>query len=144
MTPLLLRNALKVKEKLCKYGISSDALCCICNSAQETVGHLFQLCNYTREVMKDVCVWLCIPPPCGNGIIWVGKRNWTPMKKNICLCAIMAVYYLVWQQRNQARIEGFLHRPSVVVQQVKCSIRHKVQKCNGISNPSDKSWIACL
>ncbi|XP_074298707.1 uncharacterized protein LOC141629631 [Silene latifolia] len=141
---LLLRNALNVKERLYKHGISSNDLCCICNNEHETIGHLFLSCSYTREVMQGVCDWLCVPRPCGNGIIWVGRRNWTPMKKNICLSAIMAVYYLIWQQRNQARLEGHLQRPYVVVQQVQSSVRQKLMKCNEICKPSDKIWIACL
>ncbi|XP_074320490.1 uncharacterized protein LOC141657230 [Silene latifolia] len=111
-------DGLKVKDKLFRHGISADPECCVSNDAHETTSHLFQQCKYTRLIVVAVCSWLHIPEPTSNGIIWLGRRNWLQMKKQICLAVIMATYYAVWQQRNKAWIEGILKRLEVLITQI--------------------------
>ncbi|XP_074305978.1 uncharacterized protein LOC141641206 [Silene latifolia] len=122
---LMLKNTLNVKAKLFKYGICADDVCCICHIDQETISHVFQNCRYAILVMEGVCEWLHIPVPTVNGIIWVGRRKWSPLMNNICLAALMAVYYSLWQQRNKSRLEGVSARPSVIIQQIQTCIRSR-------------------
>ncbi|XP_074304886.1 uncharacterized protein LOC141639737 [Silene latifolia] len=140
---LMLKNALNVKAKLFKYGICVDEVCCICHTDQETASHVFQKCRYAILVMEGVCQWLHIPFPTVNGIIWVGRRKWSPLMKNICLAAFMAVYYSIWQQRNKSRLEGVLVRPSVIIQQIHTCIRSRLATCK-VSTSNDANWIASL
>ncbi|XP_074283025.1 uncharacterized protein LOC141607571 [Silene latifolia] len=81
---LMFRNALNVKEKLFRYGVSENDKCCICFTGTKTVGHPFQQCSYTRLVIEGVFLHLHIPVPTGNSIIWIGRRKWTAFKKSMC------------------------------------------------------------
>ncbi|XP_074290918.1 uncharacterized protein LOC141617649 [Silene latifolia] len=125
---LVFRNALNVKDKLCRIGICTDDKCCICDTDTETISHLIMHCSYSRQVLHAVCSWLCIPTPGGNAIIWIGRRKWRSIQKGICLAAVMAVYYHVWQQRNLARIEGKLMRPMILVHQIQQLVKSKVHQ----------------
>ncbi|XP_074297012.1 uncharacterized protein LOC141627683 [Silene latifolia] len=140
---LILRNALNVKVRLFKHGICQDELCCLCNVGQETVEHVFKDCQYTSMVLAGVCAWLCIPSPSVNGLIWVGRRKWSLLKRNVCLAAFMAVYYEVWHQRNQARLEGILLRPSIVISQIQKCIKLRLASCKIVTN-LDANWIASI
>ncbi|XP_074293222.1 uncharacterized protein LOC141620187 [Silene latifolia] len=107
---LIFRNALNIKDRLFRIGVSADDLCCIYSAAKKIVSHLFQQCRYVTEVMSVICAWLGIPVPQGNGLIWLGRRKWPQVQKTVCIAVFMAVYYAIWQQRNAARLQGVLLR----------------------------------
>ncbi|XP_074306132.1 uncharacterized protein LOC141641364 [Silene latifolia] len=115
---LIFKNALNVKDKLFRHGISPDDICCICHTAQESVVHLMQHCQYGQLVLTGVCMRFQIPVPVGNALIWIGRRRWSDNQKKTCLCAVMAVYYHIWQQRNNARLNATLCNPTVVIEQI--------------------------
>ncbi|XP_074306588.1 uncharacterized protein LOC141641840 [Silene latifolia] len=85
------KNALPIKDRLLRFGISHDDQCCICHSATETMVHLFQNCRFAVAILTKVAARLNIPMPAGNAVIW---------------------------QRNQARLEGLIAHPDYVVDQV--------------------------
>ncbi|XP_074301451.1 uncharacterized protein LOC141632840 [Silene latifolia] len=140
---LILRNALNVKARLFKHDICQDDICCLCNVGQETVEHVFQDCQYASMVLAGICDWLCIPRPSVNGIIWVGRRNWSLLKRNVCLAAVMAFYYAVWHQRNQARLEGILLRPSIVISQIQQCLKLRMIRCKIVTSV-DSNWMASI
>ncbi|XP_074300904.1 uncharacterized protein LOC141632241 [Silene latifolia] len=142
---LVMRNALNTKEKLHRLGIIPDDMCCICQAGSETVMHLFQQCHYFREVLHLVCSWLQITEPQGNCIIWLGRRKWTLVQREVCLSVFMAVTYSIWQQRNSARLEGVILRPTVLF--VHCKNLMKIRLLNYLSRvkmSKDRDWIMSL
>ncbi|XP_074305829.1 uncharacterized protein LOC141641051 [Silene latifolia] len=114
---LIMRNALNTKEKLHRLGISSNDLCCICQAGSET----------------------------GNCIIWTGRRKWTQVQRDVCLSVFMVVTYAVWQQRNSARLEGVILRPTALF--VQCKNLMKIRLLNQLSRvkvSKDRDWITSL
>ncbi|XP_074315307.1 uncharacterized protein LOC141651498 [Silene latifolia] len=103
MNCLIIKQALNLRDKLFRNSVTTDRWCCICCIEPETVVHLFRQCKYTKMVLTAICYWLHISYPEGNGIVWVGRINWTTLQKSCCLAAFMAVYYGIWHQRNAAR-----------------------------------------
>jgi hypothetical protein len=49
-----LRNALPLKTELCRRGINCDPVCPLCQTATETINHLFLQCHFTRKVWLGV------------------------------------------------------------------------------------------
>ncbi|XP_074302896.1 uncharacterized protein LOC141637231 [Silene latifolia] len=49
------------------------------------------------------------------------------------------VYNEVWQQRNQARLDGKLQHPKMLIHQIQLLIRHQMAKCNVVLNAIDKA-----
>ncbi|XP_074297211.1 uncharacterized protein LOC141627912 [Silene latifolia] len=142
---LNIRNALNTKEKLHRIGVSPDDLCCICHAGSENVTHLFQHCPYVIEILELICAWLKIPKPQGNSLIWTGMRNWSQVQKAICLAVFMAVNYIVWQQRNFARLEGVLIRPAVVFNQCKTLMKIRIRcQLSKVVRANDRDWINCI
>ncbi|XP_074278499.1 uncharacterized protein LOC141602086 [Silene latifolia] len=142
---LIMRNVLNKKEKLHRLGISYDDLCCICQAGSETVTHLFQQCQYYREILLLVCNWMKITEPQGNCIIWTGRRKLTQVQRNVCLSVFMAVTYAVWQQRNSACLEGVILRPTALF--IQCKNLMKIRLLNQISRvkvSKDRDWITSL
>ncbi|XP_074289017.1 uncharacterized protein LOC141614161 [Silene latifolia] len=97
---LIFRNALNVREKLFRHGITTMNECCICHDAEETVTHLFQQCEYAKLIIAGVSLRMNIPVPTGNGVIWLGRRKWTQIKKSVSIGGILATYHAIWYQRN--------------------------------------------
>ncbi|XP_074291568.1 uncharacterized protein LOC141618368 [Silene latifolia] len=142
---LIMRNALNTKEKLHRIGISSDALCCICQAESENVAHLFQHCHYFVEILELAYDWLRIPKPQGNSIIWTGRRHWSQVQKNVCLAVFMVVNYAIRQQRNSARLEGVLLRPTVLFTQCKNLMKIRIRsQLSRVIRASDRDWINCV
>ncbi|XP_074283285.1 uncharacterized protein LOC141607837 [Silene latifolia] len=142
---LMLRKALNVKEKLFRHGVTDNDHCCICDNGKEDICHLFQECRYTRIVLEAICLSLQIPVPTGNGIIWIGRRKWPAYKKNVCILALMAVYYSVWQQRNNARTDGILLKPAVLVTQILRLMKVQARlKRNTVHYEQEMNWINSL
>ncbi|XP_074298667.1 uncharacterized protein LOC141629590 [Silene latifolia] len=111
----------------------------------ETVVHLFQQCKYTQLVLIDICYWLHISYPEGNGIVWIGRRKWTVVQKSSCLAAFMVVYYEVWHQRNATRLEGMVCRPKVLSKKVQSIIRCRLRLLNVETlSLRNRDWINSL
>ncbi|XP_074314435.1 uncharacterized protein LOC141649649 [Silene latifolia] len=139
---LLIRNALNTKDRLYNIGICPDELCCICGADRETISHLFQHCRYVTEFINSLCLWLNIPVPRGNGIIWLGMRNWSPVMKCVCIAVFLCAYYAVWQQRNAARIEGVIPRPTILISQCKTLMKIRIlSQLSRAKKHSDREWI---
>ncbi|XP_074265546.1 uncharacterized protein LOC141587985 [Silene latifolia] len=149
---LMFRNALNLKDKFCGIGVCSDDKCCVCDADKETINHLFLQCRYSLLILQGICTWLHIPIPTGNGIILIGRRNWAPVQKSICLAVVMAFYYNVWQQRNLARLEGKLLSPRILIAQIQQLFRSRIQQVNldnvivRVSNVivRDRIWLNLL
>ncbi|XP_074282688.1 uncharacterized protein LOC141607227 [Silene latifolia] len=69
LTWLVFRNALPLKDRLLRFGISQDDQCCICRNATETMVHLFQNCRFAVAILTKVADRLHIPMPAGNAVI---------------------------------------------------------------------------
>ncbi|XP_074302950.1 uncharacterized protein LOC141637290 [Silene latifolia] len=140
---LILKIALNVKVKLFKHGTCQDDICRLCGAGQETVEHVFQTCQYVSMVLAGVCDWLGIPKPTVNRIIWVGRRNWSLLKRNVCLAVVMAVYYAVWHQRNQARLEGIVLRQNISIHQIQQCFKLRMISCKIVTRV-DPNWMASI
>ncbi|XP_074313956.1 uncharacterized protein LOC141649156 [Silene latifolia] len=142
---LLLRKALNVKEKLFRHGVTVNDQCCICDNGKEDFNHLFQDCRYTKMVLESICLSMQISVPMGNGIIWIGRKNWPSYKKNVCTLAFMAMYYAIWQQRNNARSDGVLLKPATLTTQIlRLMQAHARVKLNLKNYEQELNWINAL
>ncbi|XP_074318582.1 uncharacterized protein LOC141655398 [Silene latifolia] len=49
---LISNGALQLKDKLARLQISQDDICCLCQSASETHHHLFEDCQFSRNLLQ--------------------------------------------------------------------------------------------
>ncbi|XP_074305432.1 uncharacterized protein LOC141640597 [Silene latifolia] len=111
-----MNDGMNVKEKLYKWGCCEDDLCCLCHRETETTEHLFLTCEYSWRVSTEVESWMGTQFPTLNRLINGNKKQ---LQWKFLTVVLNAVYYSVWMQRNNARVNAMILRPEHVAKQVK-------------------------
>ncbi|XP_074318907.1 uncharacterized protein LOC141655742 [Silene latifolia] len=141
---LISHRALRMKDRLYAYNVVSDNLCCLCALAIESHTHVLQDCVYTMQVMQLVTTSLgacCLSS--ANVFQQIKRRRWSRLRKNVTTAAILAVWYSVWLQRNEAWIHHRLLSPSMVARQITTSLRNRIHICcNKSILPKDRLWLS--
>ncbi|XP_074283206.1 uncharacterized protein LOC141607754 [Silene latifolia] len=113
---LIMHEGINIKPKLYAYGCCQDDRCILCDAQSETISHLFTECEYSRKIQKDVEDWIGRSMPTINELLTTNRNN----MKWKALAVILTTYrYLIWDQRNHARLELHVMRPSVIVERMK-------------------------
>ncbi|XP_074283467.1 uncharacterized protein LOC141608016 [Silene latifolia] len=126
---LIANQALRLKDRLFSYNVVPDNLCCICALATESHIHLFQECLYTKQVLQKVDAELGAHLGPSNQLQQIKRRRWSRMRKVVTTAAIIAAWYTVWLQRNDAWLNHRLLSPSVVARQIIASLRNRLRTC---------------
>jgi hypothetical protein len=96
--------------------ISTIVICCLCNSAPETILHLYKDCPFSREVWNKVLSWANLP--LSNGILsntslydwWTGLRSLCNSQSRRCFDSLLIHFWWnLWLERNN-RIFQSQHR----------------------------------
>jgi hypothetical protein len=60
---LALRDALVTQKKMCSWGFSGPSVCMFCYGCQESKGHLFFACSFSRRIWWALMSICLIPNP---------------------------------------------------------------------------------
>ncbi|XP_050217477.1 uncharacterized protein LOC126668315 [Mercurialis annua] len=104
ITWLALMNRLLTRDKLFKWKVIQDEKCCFCNTASESINHLFFECSYSRGIWNRLLADMNINR---DGVSWrrevsffvrrtKGKSRLAIFRKSIFCAAI----YHIWRARN--------------------------------------------
>lgn len=97
---MAVQNRLKTRCRLLEIGLSNDDSCYLCMQRPENIQHLFFECDFSKNYMQKIMMWL--------GIRWGGENlsqscRWirsrlagNQFKKQVGLIAIAAVVYKIW------------------------------------------------
>ncbi|XP_074300638.1 uncharacterized protein LOC141631931 [Silene latifolia] len=140
---LVAHQALKLKDKLVLFGVCADDLCCICQLFPETHHHLFTHCQFSQDLLQLVGNWLGTDISANGFLLTIARRRWSNTRKKITTAALIACLYFIWLQRNEARINHCLTRPSIIAGQVQEVIRSRFQCCKPVCiSQKDVHWLS--
>ncbi|XP_074282830.1 uncharacterized protein LOC141607377 [Silene latifolia] len=126
---LIVQGRLMTRDKLFKFGITTDQACAICFSQNENHQHLFSDCTYSTLCWDLLNEWLGLSIPKTRVVDWyITWRCPSLMKKQIVGAAIVALWYHIWHARNIARIEARVLAPRYILRQVKQDIQGRCQE----------------
>ncbi|XP_074296858.1 uncharacterized protein LOC141627515 [Silene latifolia] len=120
------RVTLLTKQRLLKYGVMCDGLCCICASSQETQDRLFFDCQFSLQCLQLVSQWLGLQWPVSSLADLLNWRCKSLLKKQVMMASIASLVYHIWLSRNKARHEGSVPRPGVVLHQVQDMVKYRL------------------
>ncbi|XP_074283137.1 uncharacterized protein LOC141607681 [Silene latifolia] len=142
---LIIREALLLKDRLFQLGVSPDADCFLYGTATEPRVHLFSQCVYTRRLLHLLSCKLKISLPAVNLLGWISSKPWAKVKKWVTIAWIHAVYNTIWNQRNSARLNGYIMHPDVAIKQVSSILKlHNMYWLKCIKRISDETWIKSI
>ncbi|XP_074304795.1 uncharacterized protein LOC141639620 [Silene latifolia] len=119
---LISHQALRLKDRLYTYNVVPDNLCCLCALATESHTYVFPDCTYTKQVMQIIDTDLGAHLIPANMLQQIKRRRWSRLRKNVTTATILAVWYTVWLQRNDAWFNHMLLSPSMVARQITTSL----------------------
>ncbi|XP_050219776.1 uncharacterized protein LOC126670147 [Mercurialis annua] len=102
---LALKNRLRTKDKLMKWGCIDNDICVFCNRGPESINHLFFRCNITSGIFKSVMLACNI-----NREIVNWRREWSWYSRRIRGKSLLAkvrrlafvcTIYQIWRGRNK-------------------------------------------
>ncbi|XP_074296937.1 uncharacterized protein LOC141627603 [Silene latifolia] len=140
---LISSHALMLKEKLVKLQISTDDKCCICALATESHAHLFQECSFSHKIYSSLAVKLGARLDATNQLQCIRKKRWSRLRKQVTTAILLAAWYLIWNQRNEARLFFTVSRPELIAEQAWRVIHTRIRVLSPkFINDNDKLWLS--
>ncbi|XP_074314052.1 uncharacterized protein LOC141649256 [Silene latifolia] len=137
---------LLTRDRLAKMGGPTSMECYLCQGADESHGHLFFECDFSRKCSDLMQQKLTIRLNPRALVEWNkrGRRLSILRRRMVCACYVMLVY-LIWQARNKPRTMLSVIHPKVIVQQAiqAVSIRFWARNKAPIKE-EDISWLNSL
>ncbi|XP_074265762.1 uncharacterized protein LOC141588207 [Silene latifolia] len=120
---LIAREAIVLKDRLCRLGVAPDDYCLICGIAAKTPSHLYQECEYSKQIFEEMARLCGVLFSAAKFIQWITTSQISTLEKGVILCLLLAAQYHIWMQRNKARVEGCIMRPEVLCQMIKREVK---------------------
>ncbi|XP_074277569.1 uncharacterized protein LOC141601204 [Silene latifolia] len=120
---LITREALKLKDKCYALGISSDATCLLCGLDDESHSNLFLKCEYNRRILTIMAGLCQVAIPDANIFLWINGLQASSVQKKVIMSVILATFYYIWMQRNEARIDDAVLRPELLCSQIRKEVK---------------------
>ncbi|XP_074313453.1 uncharacterized protein LOC141648624 [Silene latifolia] len=140
---LIASHALMLKEKLAKLKISTDDKCCICALATESHAHLFQECSFSHKIYSSLAMKLGARLDATNQLQCIRKKRWSRLRKQVTTAILLAAWYLIWNQRNEARLFFKVSRPELIAEQAWRAIHTRIRVLSPkFINDNDKLWLS--
>ncbi|XP_074291067.1 uncharacterized protein LOC141617827 [Silene latifolia] len=140
---LIASHALMLKEKLAKLQISTDDTCCICALAIESHAHLFQECTYIQNIYSSLALKLGTRLDATNQLQYIRKKRWSRLRKQVTTAILLAAWYLIWNQRNEARLFSKVSRPELITEHVWRAIHTRIRVLSPkLITDNDKLWLS--
>ncbi|XP_074290555.1 uncharacterized protein LOC141617271 [Silene latifolia] len=140
--PLALQRLL-TRDRLAKFGVDTATTCYLCNSSTESCSHLFFYCIFSRQCLVLVQSWLGIDLAGHELLEWC--MNWrcrSLAKKQIVFAGLASLVYHIWLARNKCRLEGVVILPTVLLQQTKDAVRHRIiDRIAWFKHGVDCNWL---
>ncbi|XP_074300784.1 uncharacterized protein LOC141632104 [Silene latifolia] len=134
-------NGINTREKLFRIGCCSSDSCCVCEAAPETQEHMFFECGYSKLIMRQIKDWCRLQISSVGGVNSSGSK----VQRNAYALVLVASYYHVWTQRNNARMNAMLDSPNRVVQLIKDNVKHRIKyKRDDHMSSAEKNWLLSL
>ncbi|XP_074297366.1 uncharacterized protein LOC141628078 [Silene latifolia] len=108
---IVMQGGLRTKDKLHAYGCCQDDLCIMCEEKAETDDHLFSECIFSRKVQECVEDWTGRPLPTVTELLSAHRNR---MQWKALSLILTAFRYIVWYQRNSARLNLCVMKPELV------------------------------
>ncbi|XP_074297878.1 uncharacterized protein LOC141628673 [Silene latifolia] len=109
----------------------------------ETHQHLFINCQFSQELLHKVGKWLGADISKEGSILTFVRRRWSKLRKSITTAAVIACWYFIWLQRNEARIHQCVTRPSIVASHLQEVIRSRFLYCKPVCiSKKDVNWLS--
>ncbi|XP_074304979.1 uncharacterized protein LOC141639892 [Silene latifolia] len=140
---LFAKNRLLTKQRLLRFGVILDGVCCICATGPESQDHLFFYCQFSRQCLQLVSQWL--------GLNWTrfsldDMLHWkfrSLLKKQVVMACIASLIYSIWVCRNSAKHDGCIPRPNRVLQQIQSMVKFRLQVLQSEANLlKSRPWLA--
>ncbi|KAG8494167.1 hypothetical protein CXB51_011859 [Gossypium anomalum] len=97
-------NYLPTLHNLRVRSLVVNILCPVCQMEEESMDHLFRVCTFTQQVLRDVGVSVST---CNRESVW---KNWLAaefVNQSIEACTIRSIaYWAIWYSRNKLYYEG--------------------------------------
>ncbi|XP_074291158.1 uncharacterized protein LOC141617930 [Silene latifolia] len=132
-----MNKGMNVRDKLHRIGYCHEKACCICEDADETLEHLFFSCDYSRQLFQ------CLESWCGFKIdvnmTVIGRMG---VKSQTHAMLWSACCYYIWQQRNNARMNGVLVRPASLAQNMIKEAKNRIKFMVGRNlHRGEREWL---
>lgn len=106
---LLLHAKLVTCDRLRRFGIMVDSTCCLCDTGDETLDHIFFECQFARRVWDNVATWCGVEK---EAVRWEQSRrillahctNNNITQRNY-RCMVTILVYHLWRERNARRMQ---------------------------------------
>ncbi|XP_074305583.1 uncharacterized protein LOC141640802 [Silene latifolia] len=137
---------LLTKDRLARMGGASDLSCFLCYSHDESHDHLFFDCVYTTRCVQLLQQKLQFSFDPRELVSWYrrGRRNSLLVRRVTSACYIQLVY-LIWQERNKARLYSKVTHPGIIVTQGIQSVCTRFRTRNkSVVTREDDAWIQHL
>ncbi|XP_074314638.1 uncharacterized protein LOC141649865 [Silene latifolia] len=139
---LVSHQALMLKDKLMQFQVVEDDLCHICQLHSETHSHLMETCQFSQSVLQLIGGWLGTDLQHTNILNVIAGRRWSRLRKNICNAAILACWYMIWMQRNGARIHGRVSKPARVALNIQRMLQNRfIEYKPRVISTKDSLWL---
>lgn len=123
---------LMTTDRLAKWGIQVNTMCCLCNGTNETHTHLFGECSFAKAVWGRLIQWLQIQVNTNHD--YAQKMAWITAKAKGKSCAarllkmVYAEYvYGLWRERNSRIFEGTSRTTEQVAREMACVCNIRAQ-----------------
>jgi hypothetical protein len=142
---MAVQQKLTTQDKLHRFGIHGPNRCSLCLRNNEDHNHLFFECSYTKAIWWDVCD-RCDIPRMTKGwdewirwatVSWHGKSFVNFSRK----LSFAATVYHVWQERNARIFAGMSRTPNLVLNQIECIIRDKLDLMRNVVPTNENTRI---
>ena len=130
---------------MCKYGISQDSSCGLCQMGVETIDHLLFECPFSYRVWKSIRNKCCVNWADRTWDEWVelcakelrGKKLGTYVKK----LAFSASVYSIWRERNNRVFRKESKPEEVIVHEIVNLVRCRLMSMKRIKTNNDDGWF---
>jgi len=123
-------DALTTKDKMCLWGFTSSSVCLFCHGFQESKGHLFFSCSFSRRIWH-VLMAACSfddPPVTWDDVISWFKEEMRGKSLKSCLCKLClgATVYHLWKQRNNLLHGNIPLSEEAIVAQIRWKVQARL------------------
>lgn len=135
---LVQRGRLNTKDRLRSWGLQVPPECLLCNSAAESLEHIFYSCPYSAEVWSSFFHHQSLFPPLSLADItsWVVLCSPNAKLKAVCLLIFQATQYFIWIERNSRLHSGHLKHVPVLIRDIQFLLRAKMASLDRLPSAS--------
>ncbi|XP_074293386.1 uncharacterized protein LOC141620407 [Silene latifolia] len=139
---LMHKERLLTSDRMMKMGICQQSLCYLCGVKDESLWHLTSECSYTKVCCQLLQDWIGVKVSgLQTGVLIMKERSQSLLIKLLKNAAIVGMFYHIWLMRNICRIQHYVRRPAMVIQEVQREVKLRFQAVfDGQLKTYDLEW----